>query len=924
MKLKNKNRVILISILVLMSLLLAFLSYNFEYRQVREYELENAHANIGDFVSSFGNIAVLKGDVFYYDKELLTLEEVKSGDYKYQIRSLDEKITYDYGEEYVKSYGSYYFSLDLEDNSSGYGFILPEIGTAYKIFVDGNEIFEMGKVGKSPLEHRAKFKLDTVNFKSNDNKIEVVLQVSNFDYRVYGMLSNILLANSQTVKGYNNLVYSKTAALSSASFILAVFYISIFILLRKNMEYLYFSMFALMLTIRTLTYDSRILFEFFNFSWKTELDISLITTSFSIVFLIQYFRSLYRQIDKELISKTLIYIYILMLLPISMATGSALRGHLINFMIVIHFATVLYIIYLLFIGIRKSFEGSFLTLISMLGIFIAYYIDVKNGYIQNYVTYSLYLLLIMQGVVLGVKFSNSYIRLGDAREDLSRYVSILREKNIELVDSKNSLSIINKNLDKIVLEKTKTVKALLDNGELKIMYIDQEVSVGNEYSDNCYDIFKKDIRDLNFLDLMYEDNNPDKDFNYNLISRIFREEDKKKKMVYMTLLPEEYTVNNHVLMASYKLLKLEDRELIMIILDDVTKERALEDKYLKDIREMRATLSAVLDISEFKKLVNDFIEFWDHSLFDTFEKRLDDQAFKDEIMRTVHCQKGNFSIYRRSELVERLHEIEDMILSYETMEIDELISKLKAYNMSQFIRDDINKMFDLYGYHIDISQNYIEIKESRIIEIIDLLKGLNIDNDVILKLEELRDICFGVIAKKYDEYISDKEKLGQIEFKPLKVEGSDIKVSKSKVSHINNILNVCIRNIVYHAIESPIKRNELGKSPKASIEVSLVEEDDKYLLTITDDGRGIDLDELKKRRYEMDMESYSSPRDVSYEDAISLIYNDGFTTSKVINTGLGRGFGMSSLYNEIRSLKGKLSIETKYNFGTSICVEILK
>ncbi|MGB3367259.1 MAG: 7TM diverse intracellular signaling domain-containing protein, partial [Acidaminobacteraceae bacterium] len=767
---------------------------------------------------------------------------------------------------------------------------MPEIATAYKLFIDGTEVFGMGTIGRNESEHIAKFKTDTVVFKTSNDEFDVVIQISNFDYRIFGMLDNIAIANSETIKGHNDLIYSKSAALSSGAFILAVFYISIYIWLRKNNEYLYFALFAFVLAVRTLTYDNKLLYEFFDLKWKTQLDISLLTTIFSIIFLIQYFKNLYKESDKPFISKALLYIYLLMIIPISMSTGTVVRGYLVNIMIVVEFATVLYFIYILFNGVRKNIEGSILTLVSMLTILIAYYFDVKNGYIQNYITYSLYLLLIMQGVVLGMKFSNSYIRLGEARNDLSVYVDTLRERNNELTESRNDLSEINRNLDKIVLEKTKTVKALLDNGELKVMYINQDVMIGNEYSYNCFEIFGKEIRDLNYIDLMHDESDDDKAFNLDLIKRIFIESDKSKKQVYMSLLPDESNVNNHVLKMAYKLINLEDKELIMIIMDDVTKEREREIKYLDEIREIRAMLSVVLDVSEFKKLANDFIAFWDFEFERLYKERESDSAFIDKMMREVHCQKGNFSIYQRRRVVNKLHYIEEEILSFiDESELEELINILKSHKLSDFIKEDIKAMSKVYGYNISLDENYLKVKESKLIEITNLLEGKGADYELISKVEALRDVSFDVISKKYQEFVSQKEAVLGKEFKSLEINGGNVRIAYSKIAHMNNILNICVRNAIYHGIETPEVRRSRSKKSKGKIVVSIYEEKDKYILSVSDDGAGIDIEKLKQKKFEKDILNYMSISDVTYEDAISMIYEDGVSLAENLSDIAGRG-----------------------------------
>lgn len=926
MKVENKHRITLAVILLIMIAILTTLAYNFEYKDVKAFELENSVVDLGDFASSFGQVAFLTGQVKYYDREFLSLDDIKSGKFEFETRQIERKITFKDGENFVKGYGTYYFKVKLNSNSKGHGLILPEIATAYKLFIDGKEVYSMGTIGKTKHEHVAKFKSDTLLFKTSADEFDVVIQVSNFDYRIFAMLDKIAIANTETIKGHSNLIYSKTAALSSAAFILAIFYMSIYIWLRKNNEYLYFSLFALVLSIRTLTYDNKLLYEFFDLKWKTELDISLTMTMLSLVFLIQYFRHLYKKSDLPFVSKILLHTYLALIIPISISTGTPIRGYLVSFMIIVEFITVAYFIYVLIRGAISNVEGSILTLISMLVLGISYYFDVKNGYIQNYITYSLYLLLVMQGVVLGMKFSNSYIRLGEAQDDLSVYVESLRKKNIELINSQNKLSEINRNLDEIVLEKTKIVKALLDNGELKIMYIDENGMIGDKYSYNCFEIFGKEIHDLSYIDLMHRSDDEDRVFNLELIKKIFEERDRIKKKVFMSLLPKEYTVNSHVLKMTYKLIKLDDKELIMILMDDVTKEREKESKYLDEIGEIRAVLSVVLDVSEFKKLVNDFIYFWDFEFENSFISRSSDSDYMEKLLRIIHCQKGNFSIYQRRAVVAKLHYIEEEVKSYtrSSTNLDDFLQVMKSHELSRFIEKDIEQIGKNYAYNIDLDDSYLQVKESSVIEITELLKNKGANENLISKLDSLRDVKFEVISKKYEEFVSQKEEVLNKEFKRLDIKGGNILVAYSKIAHINNILNICVRNAIYHGIETINNRIDSGKKIKGRISISLLERNNSYLLSVSDDGAGIDIEKLKEKKFAKNQDYYNNTDEVSYEDAMSMIYEDGVSLADEITEIAGRGIGMSSLKNEVLAFGGEISIDSELGKGTTINVLIVK
>ncbi|MGB3367626.1 MAG: hypothetical protein WBA54_09060, partial [Acidaminobacteraceae bacterium] len=105
MKIENKHRITLAVILILMTFFLTFLAYNFEYRDVKGFELDNGVVDLASFSSTFGQVAFLTGQAHYYDRNFLELQDINSGEYEYSIRNIGERVTYENGDEFVNGYG---------------------------------------------------------------------------------------------------------------------------------------------------------------------------------------------------------------------------------------------------------------------------------------------------------------------------------------------------------------------------------------------------------------------------------------------------------------------------------------------------------------------------------------------------------------------------------------------------------------------------------------------------------------------------------------------------------------------------------------------------------------------------------------------------------------------------------------------------
>jgi two-component system, chemotaxis family, sensor kinase CheA len=124
-----------------------------------------------------------------------------------------------------------------------------------------------------------------------------------------------------------------------------------------------------------------------------------------------------------------------------------------------------------------------------------------------------------------------------------------------------------------------------------------------------------------------------------------------------------------------------------------------------------------------------------------------------------------------------------------------------------------------------------------------------------------------------------------------------------------------VRNAVDHALESPAERRQAGKPEVGAISVSCVERSDSQLeLTISDDGRGIDAQEVARRA--------SAPLPASDDALLALLVRPGLSTKSQITTTSGRGVGMDVVKRIVDELGGELMMRTVPGQGTTFTIRI--
>jgi two-component system chemotaxis sensor kinase CheA len=131
-----------------------------------------------------------------------------------------------------------------------------------------------------------------------------------------------------------------------------------------------------------------------------------------------------------------------------------------------------------------------------------------------------------------------------------------------------------------------------------------------------------------------------------------------------------------------------------------------------------------------------------------------------------------------------------------------------------------------------------------------------------------------------------------------------------------------VRNSVDHGVESPDVRESHGKPRTGRIVLSAEQEGDHILLTIQDDGAGMDAEKLRSiavKRGVMDQEAADR---LTEKECFSLIFAPGFSTKDVISDVSGRGVGMDVVKTKISQLNGTVDIDSKLDIGTTINIKV--
>lgn len=156
----------------------------------------------------------------------------------------------------------------------------------------------------------------------------------------------------------------------------------------------------------------------------------------------------------------------------------------------------------------------------------------------------------------------------------------------------------------------------------------------------------------------------------------------------------------------------------------------------------------------------------------------------------------------------------------------------------------------------------------------------------------------------------------------LLISGSETSADKKVIEEIKAPLMHIIRNSIDHGIETPQERIEAGKPPKGKIYLIAKSLQNKIVIEIHDDGRGIDLQKIVKRALEKNLITQREAEYLSAEQIMNIIFWPGFSTEKVVTEISGRGVGLDIVQTKISQLNGTVKVFSVPNQGTKITIEL--
>jgi len=251
-------------------------------------------------------------------------------------------------------------------------------------------------------------------------------------------------------------------------------------------------------------------------------------------------------------------------------------------------------------------------------------------------------------------------------------------------------------------------------------------------------------------------------------------------------------------------------------------------------------------------------------------------------------------------------------------------TSIQAHHISKTVKidqADIDEMMDIVGE--------ILVMKNALPYIANNIKDEYVRRELISKYEQisrvtdrLQDKVMGMrllplefIFGRYPKLVRDLSKKLNKKIKYIE-EGKETKLDKTVIEKLADPMIHIIRNSLDHGLETEEERIKKGKNPEGILKISAKSEGDKVIISIEDDGRGIDVEKVVNKALEMRLVDADKIDSMTKEEKLKLLFEPGLSTKEEVTELSGRGVGTDAVKKVIEELGGEIHIESEKDKGT--------
>lgn len=305
----------------------------------------------------------------------------------------------------------------------------------------------------------------------------------------------------------------------------------------------------------------------------------------------------------------------------------------------------------------------------------------------------------------------------------------------------------------------------------------------------------------------------------------------------------------------------------------------------------------------------------------------------DEIFRHFHTLKGEAAYYHVLPMKEALHTAETKLADISASISDATLDSCKSELLRTCgeLRETFGRFLsenkDIIGETSDSADRLRSVPESTLYRI-----GREIESSLGKDSTLLKDYVEKVILEPADvpllKFSSLVSNLARQLSKRVhySVHNDGVYIPMIRFGPLVSSMVHVFRNAVDHGIELPEERVGANKADTGAITVRISEnregEGGRIRFAITDDGRGINHEELLRKALEREIVSQDQALKMARNDVLQLVFAPGLSTSEQVTDVSGRGIGMDAIKNEAQKLGGRAWVDSEIGKSTTVYIEV--
>ncbi|SMG38789.1 Signal transduction histidine kinase [Marivirga sericea] len=461
------------------------------YSQQTFFQLQDRNLN--------EEIALLQGQWQFEYGQLLTAEEMQAIDSPIYTEIPHTWTGMEFRGQNLPStgYATYYTTIIINQNYSRLAINGKVQSTNYKLFINGKEIGEVGRLGTSQETAKPDYRNKVFQIPSDQDTLEVIVQISNFHYRKGGMSRPPQIADKELLLEDRGMNISLSFFLIGSIFFMGLYHIGSNIFRTRNKMNSYFALVCLFTILRALSVNEYLLIEYLNFPWWLSVRIELASFYLIFAFTIRFIYYLFPEYIPKFFAKTPYYIGISATF-ITLFTPILYNSNLVPIMQLVTVITSLAILYYIF---KASLTGNKEVLIALVGFILLFSVTVieiliHQSQIVGDMVFALgiFFYLFSHVIILANRQNQTYIKNQDLslalkqsnqrlEQTVEERTKELNKRNKELLNNNDELKKINDEKNGLIHVIAHDLKSPLNNNKGLIHLIKMPENLNDDQKD---------------------------------------------------------------------------------------------------------------------------------------------------------------------------------------------------------------------------------------------------------------------------------------------------------------------------------------------------------------------------------------------------------------------------------------------------------